>query len=279
MSVITVGCVANVYNEASALPGWVEHALQLADWVGVMHAGPGGERSNDGTIEILEKWRVPTEYCAIDDGFGTVRTRTLRMCPPSIDYVVLLDADERLYPVHRVMYVAGDPTPQDEVDAILRNYDVRTPGAIIDWDAVGRLGSGLVVTRDDITPYDQSAWLREVLRAEKPDALATVRRHWHDFSFRRPTQSWVIEPDWQMRVVRNDPTIYFDPGTRMHERLVGVGKVARSDMMRGPFFDHFHLHFKRMEQSQRAHDVAIYDAVHEGRRPPTWAEFFARWEG
>lgn len=256
----TIGLVANVYNEINALPGWLEVHTGAFDDVRLYHAGPQGALSDDGTMELLEKWRVPVVVGSIDDGFGAVRTKTLRMCP--CDYVVLLDADERMFPLHRAMTCSGEQTPWGEADPILTAYTSGRP----DWDDVAKLGAGLHV--DIGAPYDQVARLREVLDRERPDALCTVRRHWHDLSFRRPTQDWTKEPDWQMRTVRNHPDIRFSPGTKMHERLEGASRVVYADFERGPFFDHFHFWFKRMEMDQRAHDVAIYNAIHAGRRPP-----------
>lgn len=48
----TIGLVANVYNEINALPGWLETHLPFFDDVRVLHAGPQGEYSYDGTIEL-----------------------------------------------------------------------------------------------------------------------------------------------------------------------------------------------------------------------------------
>lgn len=262
---MSIGLVANIFNEVHALPGWLETHLPFFDDVRVYHAGPRGEYSNDGTIELLEKWRVPITFGSIDDGFGAVRTRAIRSSP--CEYVAILDADERFYPVHRVLTCTGEPTPHSEVDDALRTYSSEP-----DWLRIGQLGSEL---RVDAGPtYDQGAYLRKLLEGN-PDAVVTVRRHWHDFSFKRPTQSWVRDPDWQMRIVRNDEQIHFDSGTRMHERLVGAVKLFRADIERGPFFDHFHFPFKRMELDQRKHDVAVYNAIHEGRTPPTHEEFNA----
>lgn len=264
MSTPTIGLVANVYNEINALPGWLETHLPYFDDVRVTHAGPQGARSTDGTIELLEKWRVSIDFDAIDDGFGAVRTRAIRRSP--CDYVMLLDADERFFPVHRVMVCTGQSTPPSEVDAILQTYDFRDLKAMhSNWENIGRLGADLRV--DVKEPYDQGARLREILANYRPDAVLSIRRHWHDFSFRRPTQNWHEVPDWQLRIVRNDASIHFDPHKRMHEQLLGAVNVFRADPTRGPFFDHFHFTFKRMEPEQRAKDVAIYDAVHEGRTP------------
>lgn len=259
---MSIGLVANVFNEANALPGWLETHLPFFDDVRVLHAGPQGAYSSDGTIEILHKWNIPVAYCAIDEGFGAVRTRAFRMSP--CDYVMLLDADERFYPVHRLLTCSGE-TPENR-DLILQSYDfsgVNLPN----WENLANLGAHLRV--DIGAPYDQGARLREILATERPDAIVTIRRHWHDLSLRKPTQNWHTDPDWQMRLVRNDPGIRFDPSTRMHERLIGAGNVFRADMTRGPFFDHFHFTFKRMEPEQRRHDIRIYDAIHAGKEPPT----------
>lgn len=273
----TIGLVANVYNEANALPGWIEAHISFFDDVRVMHAGPGGEYSKDGTLEILNKWRIPVEFCSIDLGFGVVRTNAVRMSP--CDYVMILDADERFYPVHRRMICTGESTPRSEVDSILQTYDFSDVRTVLpNWENVGRLGANLRV--DIGESYNQGERLREILEVYHPDAICSIRRHWHNFNFRRPTQNWHTDPDWQMRIVRNHPSIGFDPGTKMHERLGGANNVFQADMERGPFFDHFHFSFKRMEVEQRAHDVAIYNAIHEGRPAPKRDEYYINmWAG
>lgn len=261
---VTIGLVANIYNEINALPGWLETHLPFFDDVRVLHAGPGGKYSNDGTMELLEKWRVPFLCTSIDEGFGVVRSKALAMSP--CDYVMLLDADERFFPVHRYMSCIGEGTPQQEVDWILQSYDfsgVNLPN----WENLAKLGDKL---RVEITgTYDQGLFLRSKLEQHHPDVVATVRRHWHDFSFHRPTQNWHTLPDWQMRTVRRSSDIYFAPSTKMHERLEGMNNVIGSNGGGLLFFDHFHFTFKRMEPEQRRHDIAIYNALHEGRTPPT----------
>jgi glycosyltransferase involved in cell wall biosynthesis len=267
---VTIGCVANVYNEIHSLPGWLESACAFFDDVRVLHAGPGGVKSNDGTIELLEKWKIPVEFCAIDDGFGVVRTRAIRMSP--CDWVMILDADERFHHLSQVMTCGGESTPPDEVNTILQSYDFRDLKTLIpNWENVGRLGAKLSVSYGDA--YNQGAWLREVVEYGDLDAVMAVRRHWHDFTRKRPTQNWHTDPDYQMRLVRNKESVYFDPGTKMHERLCGASNVYRPNFTHGPFFDHYHFTFKRLAQENRAHAIRIYDAIHEGRKPPTWEEF------
>jgi len=263
----SIGLVANIYQEANALPGWLETHLPYFDDIRILHAGPQGARSDDGTLEILEKWHIPVEFCAIDDGFGVVRTRALRMSP--CEYVMLLDADERFYPVLHSMECCGEGTPQQEVDWILQSYDFRGVN-LPNWENVDRLGANLRVNHTGI--FNQGTYLKDIL-ADRPDVVITVRRHWHDLGLRHPTQSWHEHPDWQARLVCNSPSIGFDVTTRMHERLTGATKVFRAEPVSGPYFDHFHFVYKRMEQEQRCHDVAIYDSIHEGRKPLTREEF------
>lgn len=270
---ITLGLVANIYNEVNALPGWLETHLPFFDDVRVTHSGPNGEYSNDGTIELLEKWKIPVNFDSINDGFGAVRTRAIHRSP--CDYVMILDADERFYANHRILSCTGESTPHDEVNRILQTYDFRDlKSKVPNWDSISKLGCNLQVISGDI--YDQGSYLRSMINDTTIDAIISIRRHWHDFSLTKPTQNWHTEPDWQMRTVKNIKNIHFDTGVRMHERLQGASNIHRSDMAFGPFFDHFHFTFKRMEEYQRAHDVAIYDAIHEGRTPPTIEEFKSR---
>lgn len=268
---LTIGLVANVYNEANALPGWLETHTPFFDDIRVLHAGPQGTYSDDGTIEILKAWNIPTEFCAIDEGFGVVRTRALRMM--KTDWIMLLDADERFYSTGNILTCDGNSTPQNEADAILQTYDFRDLKSMpSNWENVGKLGANLKVTR--LLVHDQGARLRDVLETNlDAGAVAMIRRHWHDFTFRRPTQNWNTDPDWQLRLVRNSERICFESSTRMHEHLVGYLNIIYADQKRGPFVDHFHFAFKRMESVQRAHDVAIYDCIYKGEKPPTREEF------
>jgi glycosyltransferase involved in cell wall biosynthesis len=288
----TIGIVANVYNEANTLPGWLEMATSFADWVGVMHAGPNKNYSHDGTLEILQKWRVPVQFCAIDEGFGVVRTKTLRMCPAGIDWVMLLDADERFHRFVPVLTCSGESTPPEVVDDLLYDYGnpnfakdgprnrqvVQSYDGTIDFGAcpsnfenLALLGAKLKVQVGLL--YSQGMHLRRLIEDELLDAVTVVRRHWHDFTFARPTQNWHTDPDYQMRVLRNKESIYFAQDTRMHERVVGAERVYRPDFTCGPFFDHYHIPFKRMEPDQRRHDVEIYGAIDRGEEAPTWEKF------
>ena len=283
---VTLGVVANIYNEANALPGWLEVHSAFADHISIYHAGPGGVWSDDGTMEILEKWKIPVHRGSIDEGFGVCRTAAVRSSP--CDWVILLDADERFWQYAPKMTCTGESTPQPVVDAILTEYTSfgRVPAKPVlqkydlpdthqampcNIENVGLLGAKLKVNFDG--NYDQGAWLRSTIEHGSLDAVKTIRRHWHDFSWKRPTQNWHTHEDFQIRILRNKDSIHFAPGVRMHEQLVGASNVYMPNHQHGPFFDHYHLFFKKMEMLQRQYDVAIYDAINEGRKPPTLEEF------
>lgn len=264
---MSIGVVATVYNEANALPAWLECVTPWADHVSVYHAGPQGEESDDGTIEILEKWNIPIHRGKIDDGFGVCRTAAIRSSP--CDWVMVLDIDEAFYPTMPMLRCSGESTPKSEADEIIARYT-----GLGDWDCfehTPRLGCKLNVEHG--SKYSQLDYLKEVMATGNFDSITSIRRHWHDLTLTRPTQNWHIEPDYQKRIVRNVSHIHFEPSKKMHERLVGSRSMYRATQTQGPFFEHFHFYYKSMERDQRRHDVAIYNAINEGRKPPTKSEF------
>lgn len=284
---ISIGLVANVYNEANALPSWIECHAPYFDDIRILHSGPQGAYSNDGTLELLKEHHIPVEFCAIDDGFGVVRTKAIRMSP--CDWVMLLDADERFHAKLPILTCAGESTPPEIVDSLLYDYGnpnymkdgPRDRQVIQDYDKsidfsccpsnfenMRLLGAKLSVRAGN--EFNHMSQLRHTIEHEDGDidAVMTIRRHWHDLSFTRPTQNWHTEPDYQIRIVRNNGKVGWENETRMHERLVGTDRIHRPNHTFGPFFDHAHLYYKRMEPEQRRHDVEIYNAIAEGKVPP-----------
>jgi len=233
---MSLGLVANMYQEARALPGWLEMAARCQfDDICVYHTGPQGAYSTDGTIELLEQWGVRIVYGAIDAGFGVVRTQAVRHS--TCDWVMILDADERFHPFLPVL--------------VCEDLRVRMEGE----------------------PYNQMAWLRGLLNTPDIQSVCTIRRHWHDLTFQRPTQNWHQIPDAQLRIVRNIPEISYSEFPKMHERILdartgGEPTSFRPNQTHGPFFDHYHCWFKPMEPDQRQHDIRIYDALDQGRPVP-----------
>lgn len=255
----TITAACNFYNEVNALPGWLEMATAFFDDIVLLNAGPGGKHSDDGSLEIAKKWGVPVLFDAIDDGFGKIRTRLIREC--KTDYCMILDADERFHKLAPILECTGQPTPQNVVDSILQSYDNRNDKLPSNWENLKNLGLDLRV--EEIGMYDQGRFLRDILDNMHPDVVCGIRRHWHDFSWKRPTQSWHQLPDIQWRIIRNDPAIGFDPNKGMHESLQGFdhGRVYRPDPNMGPFCDHFHLALKVMEPEQRREDLRTYDMI------------------
>lgn len=240
----SLGVVTHVFEEANALPGFLEAATRFFDEVVVYHTGPGGRRSQDGTIEIAEKWGVRLEWGNLDGGFGAVRTQAVRLS--SCEWVAILDADERLWPEQSVLSCEGtEGYPQYEHPA-------------------------LTVFRGGV--FDHGARLRDRLSDPNVDAVCASRRHWFDFTGRRPCQNWHHIPDYQLRIVRNGGHVGYDASTRMHERCVdfrtGDGpRHVLPDPVYGPFFDHYHCFWKAMEPEQRQADIAYYNQLHEGSVP------------
>jgi glycosyltransferase involved in cell wall biosynthesis len=243
----TIGLAMNVYMEHNALPGALESASRFYDDIWVIHAGPGGKYSTDGTIEILEQYGVRIIFDKIDDGFGVLRTKLLRAA--STEWTMIMDADERFFPWIPEFACSGTGSyPAQEHPDLHRG-----------------LNDGC---------FNQGDLLRSKLANEckEADALRLSRRHWFDLGMHRPCQNWTITEDWQLRILRNKPYVYYDHTVKMHERCLDkrTGRdpvYGTGNTRKGPFFDHFHCFFKPMEKDQRQSDIKIYDWLDHGSGP------------
>lgn len=244
---ITAAC--NVYMEANAIHGLLETASQFFDEIFILHTGPDGALSTDGTIETCRKWGARIEFGSINEGFGVIRTRLVT--ESKTDWVMILDADERFYPQVPLLDVEG--TDRYSGGPIPESINLRSLNP--KW-------------------INQGQMLRELMNGPW-DVIETSRRHWFDHSWKRPTQNWHEIADWQSRTIRNNGNIGFSSDVKMHEQIrhlrgghVNSWKGNAPD--NGPYHDHFHCFYKPMEPEQRKQDIAIYDALHEGRpMPPT----------
>jgi len=241
----SIGMACNIYNDVNAVAGLLETASQFFDELVFFHAGPQGAYSTDGTIELIERWKAKLIFGKIDEGFGIVRTSAVRAC--STEWVMVLDADERFHPYAPLLLPHGEGQ---------------------------NVGTDNIHVQHWYDTYDQGAMLRRIIRIPEIDAVQTIRRHWNSLGWKSPTQNWHHIPDRQLRIVRNVEHVQFRSDDRMHERLLDArtGKGPHSfhaEPHRGLFHDHYHCFFKGMEPEQRRHDIAIYDAIHEGRLPPT----------
>jgi len=248
---MSVSAVANVYNDALALAGWLESASQWADELVIVHAGPNGKLSTDGTMELLERWGIKPVMSRIDDGFGVVRTQCIREC--KTDWVVILDADERIYPVVPIITCEGTESYPN----------VPKPN--------------LTVHRHDPDTFNQLSLLRTLMSHDCMSVRAS-RRHWFDYSWKRPCQNWCDIPDWQLRIVKNSPHICYASDTRMHERCVDTSTgecpryaTERQGDPRGIYIDHFHCFWKAQEPDQRREDLDIYEALDKGSTAEMWS--------
>ncbi len=256
----TIGVVANIYNEALALPGWLEAATAFFDDVRVVDASPGEKPSDDGTVEILEKWRIKRSFGYMREGFGTIRTWALHWSP--CDWVVILDADERFWQFAPVLHCEGEsPVPPVE-EQVLQHYDTPTPGCC-PWnhENAGSLRSQVRSWPGDI--YNQGAWLRSIIEDKSLDAVMAIRRQWTDFTWRRPSQNWHTHPDHQIRIVRRREGVRWSG--KLHETLGDTIKnVYQPNTTHGPFLDHYHLPFKAMNPEQRKRDIDTYQGIYAG---------------
>lgn len=215
----------NFYNDVHALRGLLESSARYFDNLFLINSGPGGARSNDGSIELVEKSGATLVFDNMDRGFGAIRTRLIHAC--GCEWAFILDADERFLPQMNVMDCDGDG----------------------EWNiAMGGEHPKLTVTvKKDV--IDQGAHVKNLITNPETMAIRTTRRHWFDFTMRHPTQNWMKNRDHQLRIVRNSDEIRYVPDIRMHEQLIDTRtdktpKYVPQDDYGGPFHDHFHVAFR-----------------------------------
>lgn len=241
----SIGLAVNFYNEPNALPGMLEHATKFFDDILFVSAPPRGKKQDEESISIIEKWGCRIVHSTISDGFGVLRTRCIH--ESSTEWVMLMDCDERFFPVLPIYDCHGTGKyPEDEVPNL--SVGIGEPA------------------------FNQGDLLRKLIRDNpKANAIRTCRRHWFDPGMHKPCQNWTIEHDWQLRIMRNKPYIGYRPERKMHELAVDTRinrdpLHATGDTRHGPFHDHFHLWFKKMEPEQRKEDIEIYDALDKSEK-------------
>lgn len=240
---MTISAAFNIYNDALALPGLLENVTPFFDEVFCIHAGPGGRASTDGTMEILERWGIRTVMGKIDEGFGAVRTQLIREA--QTDWVWIFDTDERFYPKAPLLRCEGDeryPWQNEPKLRVTMEHGVSEQGELL----------------RTLMEYDVMS-------------IRTSRRHWFDYTWKRPCQNWHLHPDWQLRIVKKSDGITYLTEHKMHEKLRRVSNGEEPSYasqeptdLRGLHVDHFHCFWKAQEPEQRKEDIAIYDALHYG---------------
>lgn len=222
---MSIAASINVYNDVVALRGLLETASSYFDELFVVHSGPNGAHSTDGTIELCEQFGVKLVFDDIDKGFGVIRSRLIH--EHGCEWAMILDADERFHPTMPQLNCEGNAT----------------------WD----LGNPLIRPNLTVTPTEniniQGYALKDVIN-NNPTIMAvrTIRRHWMDFTHKNPTQNWNLIPDYQLRIVRNVPEIEYVSDVRMHERLMdkrtGQDPLHINDDSLLIFHDHYHPFFR-----------------------------------
>lgn len=238
----------NFFNECNSLPGMLENAMEAADEILLVNAGPGGKHSDDGSIEIAEKFGVPVQYSTIDNGFGALRTELIEKC--KTDFLIIFDADERFHVRAPVLKCTGTERYPE-----IPNPDLKV---------------------EKFETYNQLDLLRSMMReADSQGKLAIrfTRRHWFAPGFTKACQNWQIINDHQLRCLKKSSQLTYRVGPKMHERLSHTGTKMCPDFIEqdewvGPFFDHLHCFFKPMEDAQRQHDIRIYDCLDQNKPIP-----------
>lgn len=228
----SIAMCCNVYNDAAPLRGLLETSARFFDELFIVHSGPGGARSNDGTIELCESFGCKIVFDDIQKGFGVIRSRLIH--EHGCEWGMILDADERFFPMLPELECSDD-----------------------------------LVAHPRSLPCHQGDTLRRVISDPRAMAIRSTRRHWHDFSMTRPTQNWFENRDHQLRIVRNVPQIAYQADRVMHERLIdsrtGHDPVFyEQDDYLGPFHDHFHMYFRTTEPGKKEANELNYSRLERG---------------
>jgi glycosyltransferase involved in cell wall biosynthesis len=244
---MSIALSCNVYQDATALRGLLELGSRYFDNIFILHTGPGGAKSTDGTIELCESFGISPIFDDIDKGFGVIRSRLIHDC--GCDWAMLLDADERFYPQMNVLLCEGEESYPGHPNPALK-----------------------VTTKADV--IDQGAHVKNLIRNPDTMALRATRRHWFDFSMKKPTQNWMHNNDHQMRIVRNHPQIGYVKERVMHEWLrdFRTGKdpqYVAQDPMGGPFIDHYHMFYRRSQPGHKEHNEQNYSRLERGEKMVT----------
>lgn len=236
----------NVYNDAVAMRGLLETSSQYFDELFVVHSGPNGAYSTDGTIELCEQFKVKLVFDDIDKGFGVIRSRLIH--EHGCEWTMILDADERFHPTMPELICEGDDS----------------------WDIVSAIPPNLTVT---ITPNIniQGYALKELIQKDNSlMAVKTRRRHWMDFTHKNPTQNWNLIPDYQLRIVRNVSEVKYVSDVKMHERLMDsrTGEdplhLVNNELL--IFHDHYHPFFRNNYPGKKQFNEQNYQRLERGEK-------------
>lgn len=253
-----VGVVCHWHAEKFALPGFIEAAERMFDEIILVSSPMDGTPADPETIAIAEASGHKLIHDTLSQGFGALRTRCIGYS--SCEWVMILDADERVWPTAPILGCRGTG----------KFPETLTPDLEVIQKAAG---------------IHQEGELRKLCnQADREGALAICvsRRHWFGApgEWDRPCQNWDIEPDWQLRLVRNTPFVGYDPDVKMHEKLVDFRTFAEPKFLRvtdgGLYIDHYSWWAKQQEPEQNAEDAAIYEQLQPGCVKEMWLNHYPK---
>lgn len=239
---VSIAMCCNVYQDAKALRGLLETSAPYFDNLFVVHSGPNGAKSADGTIELCEDFGATIVFDDIQRGYGAIRSRLIHDC--GCTFAFILDADERFHPTLPVMHCEGD-----------EHYPEHNPPNLSTFK------------RDE--NCNQGALVKRLIADPSIMAIRTSRRHWYDYSMNRPSQNWLKTPDYQLRIVRNIPEIGYKTDRVMHEALADSRTGAdpayfSGTPYEGPFHDHYHLFYRRTQPGKKEFNEKNYQRLERG---------------
>ena len=253
-----IGVVCHFHNERHALGPFIEAAEKMFDEIVLVSSPMDGTPPDPETIKIAEASGHKLIYDTLSQGFGALRTRCIGYS--SCDWVLIADCDERVWPTVPDLGIKGtEKFPQ-----------TLTPDLKIHHEG-------------DTT--DQYANLRKLCdRADAEGALAIClsRRHWFGApgEWSRPCQNWSMEPDWQLRLVRNSPFLCYDPEVKMHETLKDTRVWADPRFVRvtdgSLYVDHHSWYYKSLEPAQNAEDAQVYESLAPGCVDDMWLKHYPK---
>lgn len=239
---MSIALCCNVYQDAVALRGLLECGSRYFDNLFIVHSGPAGAKSTDGTIEACEHFGATIVFDDIQRGYGAIRTRLIHDC--GCNWAFILDADERFFPQIPIIHCEGTEAYPEKTNPNLS-----------------------VFHKEEVC--NQGQLVRKLMENPQYMAIRTTRRHWFDFAMRHPCQNFLHNRDHQLRIVRNVPEIGYRTDRVMHEQLIdtrtGDGpSYAEQDDYGGPFHDHFHLFFRRTQPGKKEFNEANYQRLERG---------------
>jgi glycosyltransferase involved in cell wall biosynthesis len=239
-------------NEALILPGWLEAHTGLADEFLVVDTG-----STDGSIDIGRAWGANVIEQEMSGGFGFIRSFCIERA--SCEWVIILDADERIYRHVPEFMLKEEPT---EIDMTTKWPSGPGAPTHCKYEAIG---TGRYI--------DQHFLARQATDDPNVIGYRTRRRHWFDWDMKRPCQNWMDWvndggiPDWQARFVKTGGVVDGQPlryVRKVHEWLRDHSGREPANMGAfgpdGPFFDHFHVPAKGMIPG-RSEDVTAFSTT------------------